>query len=431
MKKISIRHATLAALALISISVSGVFAFQSQQKVSVKAGVFIGGSTGSHLQIHHTPLPAGSLVTKQFILIGEAGTAIPNPPPPLSQRLTPASDFGPIENRKMRITVQYRFLTPEQVQGTVPLPDPSVLPVVEGPDPTAFAFQIPSSSFSVTTPVLQYKIIAEQLSYTNGQLIVVNTISFPSASSSDGWVTVGAAANAANTFDIEGGRLVLPDGNPLDGESSIDIPQGALSGATVITLNEVPSGSPLIPNQYPGGVRYYQATADRQLSETAQVTLLYPDFEFPTGANGIVDGTDIPVQNLGVFVWDGFTWRRLGGVIDTHTNTIRAKVPFFGFFVIAASAPLTPEGRRPMEKIITPNGDGINDVATFSVDNLTEDYKIDIYDITGHRVRSLSTGSTLTWDGRDESGKIVESGVYIYQYEVDGKRVSGFIAVAK
>jgi gliding motility-associated-like protein len=134
---------------------------------------------------------------------------------------------------------------------------------------------------------------------------------------------------------------------------------------------------------------------------------------------------------LAIFVWDGFAWRRLGGTIDTRTNTIRANTPLFGFFVIAAAPPLSAEDRRPQEKIITPNGDGVNDVSLFGVGSLTEDYKINIFDIGGHQVRSISAGSTPGWDGRDDSGQIVESGVYIYQYDVDGKRISGFIAVAK
>ena len=33
----------------------------------------------------------------------------------------------------------------------------------------------------------------------------------------------------------------------------------------------------------------------------------------------------------------------------------------------------------------------------------------------------------LLWDGRDDSGNVVESGVYIYQYKVDGQRISGLI----
>ena len=84
-----------------------------------------------------------------------------------------------------------------------------------------------------------------------------------------------------------------------------------------------------------------------------------------------------------------------------------------------------------MEKVITPNGDGINDELNFSFGDLTQSVDVDIFDVNGHRVRSLASPNNLKWDGRDDSGKVVESGVYIYQYTVDGKRVSGLVAVAK
>ena len=54
---------------------------------------------------------------------------------------------------------------------------------------------------------------------------------------------------------------------------------------------------------------------------------------------------------------------------------------------------------------------------------------VEIFDITGHRIRTMV--DPFEWNGRDDSGKVVESGVYIYQYKVDGERVSGLIGVAK
>ena len=49
-----------------------------------------------------------------------------------------------------------------------------------------------------------------------------------------------------------------------------------------------------------------------------------------------------------------------------------------------------------------------------------------VYDVLGRRVRqvwdgSLAVGShRFVWDGRDEAGKGVAAGVYIYKVEVDG-----------
>jgi gliding motility-associated-like protein len=338
-----------------------------------------------------------------------------------------------VEDRRIRVRIKYRFLTPEQFQGLEDPPDGKELPVVEGPDPIAFAFEIPPNEFTDAAPILQYRITAQRLVYENGQLNVIASTTMPSLTSfnTEPYITVNAQSNAAATLDAQGGRLSLPDGNPIDTESSIDVPAGVFAGPTVVTLDEIPVGSPLLPSIHGGGIRYYQAGADQPLNGLAQISLLYPDFEFPGGADGIVDGTNVPVNSLGIFVWDGFSWRRLGGAIDTRTGTIRAKIPMFGFFTIAPAPPLTPAGRRPEEKIITPNGDGINDLAIFAVDSLTENYRIEIFDIKGHRIKTIMAGSSLSWDGRDDSGGLVESGIYIYQYEVEGTRTSGFIAVAK
>ena len=50
-----------------------------------------------------------------------------------------------------------------------------------------------------------------------------------------------------------------------------------------------------------------------------------------------------------------------------------------------------------------------------------------VYDVLGRRVRQLWDGSLgagshrFVWDGRDEAGKGVAAGVYIYEVEVDGR----------
>ena len=50
-----------------------------------------------------------------------------------------------------------------------------------------------------------------------------------------------------------------------------------------------------------------------------------------------------------------------------------------------------------------------------------------VYDVLGRRVRQLWQGSLrvgthrFTWDGRDEAGKVVAAGMYVYQVEIDGQ----------
>lgn len=84
----------------------------------------------------------------------------------------------------------------------------------------------------------------------------------------------------------------------------------------------------------------------------------------------------------------------------------------------------------------TPNGDGKNDQTRFSffVSNLTEErpIQVKVYDVTGRLVKTvLDTKSTaqayveqnaILWDGRDDNGRLLPPGLYIYQIivEVDG-----------
>ncbi len=81
----------------------------------------------------------------------------------------------------------------------------------------------------------------------------------------------------------------------------------------------------------------------------------------------------------------------------------------------------------------TPNGDGRNDLTyiSFFISNLIEKrpVRITVYDIAGRVVRTLlDTHSSaaafvernaIPWDGRDDSGRLLPPGLYIYQIVVD------------
>ena len=94
-------------------------------------------------------------------------------------------------------------------------------------------------------------------------------------------------------------------------------------------------------------------------------------------------------------------------------------------------------------RIITPDGDGINEVVTFSFDllQLTDGapLKLEIFDLSGRRQRSLHAGEEqsgalrFSWDGRDEEGERVLPGLYLYRIAVQSEegrdRKSGTLAV--
>lgn len=107
---------------------------------------------------------------------------------------------------------------------------------------------------------------------------------------------------------------------------------------------------------------------------------------------------------------------------------------------LALAAPRASAQDTVFPKVITPNGDGINDTAFFSVENPT-DMQIhgSIYDLRSDKVADLvdsgiisGTGTTLMkWDGRDDSGAVVPGGVYLYKIEAGDRRLTGLVGVAR
>ena len=134
-------------------------------------------------------------------------------------------------------------------------------------------------------------------------------------------------------------------------------------------------------------------------------------------------------KDLKIAWYDGYDWRVIGGEVNQEEKTISTKITHFGYyglFAVKMSASLY----RPKERILTPAWkDGRNDKATFDgINDISTTIKI--YDITGRKIRQINE-LPYEWDGKNEDGDIVESGVYIYQFKVEGKIISGTIAIAK
>ena len=68
------------------------------------------------------------------------------------------------------------------------------------------------------------------------------------------------------------------------------------------------------------------------------------------------------------------------------------------------------------------------------LEDASGEFTVLIYDIDGMLVKTLAAlpGETeLAWDGRDETGEVVESGVYVYQLQVGESFKTGTLIVAK
>ena len=112
----------------------------------------------------------------------------------------------------------------------------------------------------------------------------------------------------------------------------------------------------------------------------------------------------------------------------------------FGVMVLTAGllagAPLYGAADLPVRmniKVLTPNGDGINDVVKFDLINPSNSPSyVTIADTQGRRVvETAFNAPAYQWDGRDADGRIVESGLYLIQITQNDARWNGVILVAK
>ena len=92
----------------------------------------------------------------------------------------------------------------------------------------------------------------------------------------------------------------------------------------------------------------------------------------------------------------------------------------------------------------SPNGDGVNDEAAFNFSLMLflepVQLELDIATLAGTVVRRLDPVSRsvgrheLRWDGRDDGGRLVPPGLYIYRFTAFGdgedKTQTGVVAVA-
>lgn len=160
------------------------------------------------------------------------------------------------------------------------------------------------------------------------------------------------------------------------------------------------------------------------------------------GANGALDKS-----KMGVLWWNGTTWLKVGqanveesglgaGDLTVSFNTAVQGVYQIRQYDIATE--LTLDKASVFPKIFSPNGDGINDLIYFVIQNpRLSEVTGRIIDMGGAEVGVLRpagagapTSDTLMWDGRDSSGQIVPPGVYIYQIKGEGKTITGTMVVA-
>ena len=169
------------------------------------------------------------------------------------------------------------------------------------------------------------------------------------------------------------------------------------------------------------------------------------DFTFDKAAAVISITYDVnlsdPTNNLALFRHNGIEWVKIGGEVDSTRKEVRTFARLIGKYMVRQSARATEFTiLNVIPKIITPNGDGVNDYVQIIYEKPAAAVSITgkIYDIRGAYVNfmaegniSSNTSGSLMWDGTYDKGGVVPSGVYIYQIEVGGKVHNGTVVVAR
>jgi gliding motility-associated-like protein len=240
---------------------------------------------------------------------------------------------------------------------------------------------------------------------------------------------LGEYASVSDPMPAGGGRITMSDGDARFGSTYLDMKSGCESGGVNMTSRKVnPMSLPGISGT-PGLIIYeFHPERPCNFTKRAEIALKYDD----ENGDGIVDGTNIQVKDLKLYWWDNFEWRYIGGASEKNSRLVKAGLTHLSVFGLFAGV-LDPDF-RPREKIITPNGDGMNDIAVFDgLDGQPYYFTVKIMDIQGRQIRTLEQFGR--WDGRDDQGNTVEGGVYLYQISLNegfgGRTVSGLITVAK
>ena len=153
-----------------------------------------------------------------------------------------------------------------------------------------------------------------------------------------------------------------------------------------------------------------------------------------TGAGSIA-------QIVSVYWYNGGSYIRVSDPVLTSDQALSVSVRNVGIYQIRATQIATQfqlTQNSPYPRVITPNDPSQNNRVFWFFDNPTGDaVSGKIYDIRGAKVRDFAmdgnspTANSLVWDGRDNRGAVVPSGVYLYKIQAGKETQTGTVVVAR
>ena len=154
-----------------------------------------------------------------------------------------------------------------------------------------------------------------------------------------------------------------------------------------------------------------------------------------TVSDGKITNTNVSEADagskLGLYYYDSVSgWKQISSTVDTTNKTISGKIKHLSTFAVKEKT--ENSGKVNIyPNPLTPNGDGVNDYAEFYFDNPSnEEVSVKIYNKEWKYIKTIA-GTNPRWDGKDDSGNTVETGVYICQLKIGNTTLSGTLILAK
>ncbi|MCS7227430.1 MAG: gliding motility-associated C-terminal domain-containing protein, partial [Endomicrobia bacterium] len=232
--------------------------------------------------------------------------------------------------------------------------------------------------------------------------------------------------NRSQSITSSGGKIQLVDPNITDGETYIDIPRNVIYGTKVVSLSQYFDIKTLPPNELVGVKHDYPVAAvkveglPRDISENKIIcSVLYSEQNLSLSDE----------KKLRMFYYDGTQWRYVKSSVNSANNTVVGNISQNGIYGIFVVDGVSFNQCIPNQKIITATKTSINQKLIFPMLNYYPDSEIKIFDIKGRLVRRIINSDE--WDGKDDTGNIVSSGVYIYRITANNESLQGTVLIIK
>jgi hypothetical protein len=256
------------------------------------------------------------------------------------------------------------------------------------------------------------------------------------------WKLADKAGNfVSGQKNFSAGFLASGGGAIGDGKASLRVSSGALGKATLFLItprdgydeSSVAAKASLPDGEHRAvetvGPVYDYAPSWARLAKPAEIILSY-------------DGLNVSREDyLSVYRWNGSNWEDLGGTIDKRGRRVNATADRLGAFVLGygeKKGSMPPSGKPAAfglyQNYPNPARDGT--VIAYALPASTE-VTLTVYDLSGRRVATIVNQNKLAgaykveYALRDDAGRPLPAGVYLYRLEAGADVATKKMVVAR